>query len=106
MSDLNAPLTPQQITTAEIQAAHEGYFRRVIVDFDQFVNVATDGLPGETISSRAQRGADAGNEFAKLLTHGLDLIQKSHGREAEAGDLIRAEDVEATEDKALGETHG
>jgi hypothetical protein len=102
MSDLNAPLTPEQIQQAETNALHEGYLHRVAVGFDQWMNDVAGGQPDETISSRAQRLADQGNEFAKLLTHGLDLIQQQHGRKAEAGDDARAKQVAATEEKALG----
>ncbi len=101
MSALNQPLTPEQVAKQELQAAHEGYLHKVAVGFDQFMNVTTGGLPDETISSRAQRLAGNGNEFAKLLTHGLDLIQKDHGRKAEAGDLERADAVQSTEKQAL-----
>lgn len=97
----NSPLTPQQIATAELRAAHESYFHKVLVGFDQFMNTATGGNPDETISSRAQRAADSGNEFGKLLTHGLDLIQKQHGRLAEAGDQERAQNVGGIEQQAL-----
>jgi hypothetical protein len=103
VSDLNQPLTPAQVAQAELQAAHEGYLHKVAVGFDQFMNTATGGNPDETISSRSQRLADGGNEFAKLLTHGLDVIQKDHGRKAEAGDLERANTVEGIESESLGD---
>ena len=99
---MDEKLTPEQIAIAEQRAAHEGYLHRVAVGFDQFVNTMAAGNPDETISSRAQRLSDGGNEFAKLLTHGLDLLQKSHGRKAEAGDLVRAENVEGIEKETLG----
>lgn len=97
----NTPLTPGQIAFNEQQAAHEEYLHRVAVGFDQFMNVATGGLPDETISSRAQRLSAQGNEFALLLTRALDELQPSHGRTAEAGDLERAQVVVTTEEKAL-----
>jgi hypothetical protein len=100
----NTPLTPGQIVFNEQQAAHEAYLHRLAVGFDQFMNVATDGLPDETISSRAQRLSSQGNEFAMLLTRALDELQPSHGRTAEAGDLERAQAVVATEEQALGTT--
>ena len=37
----------------EAQAAREGYVHRVLVAFDQFVNVIFRGRPDETISARA-----------------------------------------------------
>ena len=101
-SGLNSPLTPEQIAAAELRAAHESYFHKVLVGFDQFMNTATAGRPDETISSRAQRAADTGNEFGKILTYGLDLIQKQHGRLAEAGDQQRAQAVDGIEKESLG----
>ena len=101
-TDENLVLTPGQIAFNEQQAAHEDYLRRVLVAFDQFTNVATGGLPDETISSRAQRLSAQGNEFAMLLTRALDELQPSHGRTAEAGDLQRSEAVVAVEKAALG----
>jgi hypothetical protein len=101
MTDLNSPLTQEQIAHAELQATHHRYFARVLVGLDEFMNVAADGNLDETISARSQRLADSGNEFAKLLTHGLDLIQPQHGRKAEAGQLAQAEVVEKIEEKAL-----
>lgn len=102
MSDLNQRLTSDEIAAAEVKATHHSYVARVLVGVDEWLNVATGGSLDETISARAQRLSDSGNEFAKLLTHGLDLIQKQHGRKAEAGQLAQAEAVEKTEEKALG----
>ena len=101
---MDTPLTPEQIAQAEKNAAHHSYVLRVLVGADQFANDLSGGKLDETISSRAQRLADGGNEFAKLITKALDDIQSQHGRKAEAGDLERAQDVGNTEKKALGET--
>jgi hypothetical protein len=106
----DAPLTPQQVQIAEKRAAGEGYPHEVLVALDQDVNVDTGGLPDETISSRVRRISNAhprwgwspGVWLAKALNAGLNLIQGNHGAKAEAGDLQRAETVEATEEKALG----
>jgi hypothetical protein len=97
----DVPLTPEQIQLQESRAAKEGFVHRTLVAFDQFWNVATGGLPDETISSRAERDAIKGAFLGKLLTHGLDLIQKQHGEKAEAGDLERSLAVAATEQQAL-----
>jgi hypothetical protein len=102
MSGLDSPLTPEQIAKAELSATHHSYFARVLVGLDEFMNVTADGKLDETISARAQRLSDQGNEFAKLLTHGLDLLQPQHGRKAEAGQLAQAQEIEGTEKKALG----
>jgi hypothetical protein len=40
--------------------------------------------------------------LAKALNAGLNVTQKNHGAEAQAGDLERAETVTATEEKSLG----
>jgi hypothetical protein len=101
MSDLNAQLTPAQVAAAEIRVAHEGYLHRVAVAFDQFINSTAGGKDDETISAHAQRLSDAGNVLGKTLTEALDLLQKSHGRLAEVGDMTRGEAVTATEQKAL-----
>lgn len=108
MTDM--PLSPRQIQRAEKMAAGERYPHKVLVALDQDVNVDTGGLPDETISSRVRRISDAhprwgwnpGVWLAKALNAGLNAIQKNHGAKAQAGDLQRAEAVEATEQKALG----
>jgi len=102
MTDPITPLTPAQLTLAEQQTAGEGYLRKAAIGLDQFVNVLTGGLPDETISSRATRWDTedrglrhvAGREMSKFL----DLFQKDHGAEAEAGDLERATIAEITEE--------
>jgi hypothetical protein len=101
-----APLTPGQVQLAEARAAKEGYVHRVLVGLDQFMNDLAGGLPDETISSRSERDAIKGDFAAKLITHGLDLIQANHGQKAEAGDVERATTVVAVEEKsgALGQS--
>ena len=98
------PLTPAQISTQEISASKEGYVKRDLVGFDQFVNVLTDGDPDETISSRMARWAteDSGlkHDLGSAVSKGLDLFQKDHGAKAEAGDLERAQTVVTTEESA------
>lgn len=96
-------LTPQQVAYQEARAAKEGWIHRTLVAFDQFWNVATDGLPDETISSRSERDAMKGEFLGKLMTHGLDLIQADHGEKAEAGDLERSTTIAETESTALKE---
>ena len=77
------------------------YAHNVLVGVDQTVNVIAGGHPDETISSRAQRAADRGNPVGKVISGGLDVIQKDHGHKAEAGDLKRAEEVVEIEEDAL-----
>ncbi len=79
------------------------YLHNVLVGADQEGNIILGGKPDETISSRSQRAADRGNPVGKAMTGFLHLFQKDHGHKAEQGDLRRAEDVEETEEKALGE---
>ena len=102
MTDPITPLTPAQLATAEQQTAKEGYLHKTAIGLDQFVDVLTGGLPDETISSRAARWDTedkglkhvAGHEMSRFL----DLFQKDHGAQAEAGDLERAMIVETTEE--------
>jgi hypothetical protein len=101
MSTSDPTLTALQIATAEARAKQEGYIHRVLVGFDQFWNVAADGLPDETISARAQRDALKGELLGQIMTKGLDLIQAHHGEKAEAGDLVRSETVVAVETKSI-----
>ena len=100
MSNGITPLTPAQEATAEQQAKSDGYARRVLVAFDIFVNVICNGHEDETISSRAARAATEGKWWGILLSMFLDLFQKDHGAQAQAGDLARAEEVVSLEDKS------
>lgn len=99
----------KEIRKAEENTRKEDYIHRVLVALDIFVNVLTGGNEDETISSRVRRISDAhrgwswnpGVWIAKTLNSALNLIQRNHGKHAEAGDLQRAEKVERIEDKAL-----
>lgn len=97
MSDPITPLSPSETATQESQAAHEAYLHRVLVGFDQFMNVIADGDPDETISSRAARAAEKGKKWGIELSRFLNLFQKDHGAKAQAGDTERAENVENLE---------
>jgi hypothetical protein len=94
-------MTPDELKAAETRATHHSYPRRVLLGLDLFANVLIGGKPGETISARSQRAADAGNPIGKGMTKFLHLFQKGHGKLAEIGDLARAEDIETTEEQAL-----
>jgi hypothetical protein len=96
-------LTPEQIAAQESRAAKEGYLVRDLIALDMGVNVITDGLPDETISSRLARAALKGKWWGKAGSKVLDLFQKDHGAKAMAGDTIRGLDVAKTEDAADGE---
>ena len=91
------PLSGAQVHAAEAQAERERYPVRVLVGLDQFVNVACDGRPDETISSRASRAAVGGRWWGRAMSQFLDLFQRDHGAEAQAGDVERAEAVEGLE---------
>jgi hypothetical protein len=97
MSDPVTPLTPAETAAVKAQVVKEGYVHRTLVGFDQFVNVAADGLPDETISARSARAAERGSFWGKAMSRFLNLFQKNHGPQAVAGDLERAEAVEKTE---------
>lgn len=77
------------------------YIHNVLVAEDQAANVVIGGKPDETISSRSQRAADAGNPLGKAMTKFLHLFQRNHGVLAEQGDLQRAKTVEEIEQEAL-----
>lgn len=94
------PLTTEQTTIAEAQAAKEGYVMRVLIGFDMFVNVIFNGHPDETISSRSARAATEGKLWGKIMSKFLNLFQKDHGALAEAGDVQRSEIVEYLEGKS------
>jgi len=99
-----APLTPEEIQQLSERAEKEGWMHRDLVALDQFCNVAfLRGLPDETMSSHFQRMADEGNEFGKMMIAWLDVIQKRHGQDAQAGDLGRAQVVEQRERGSLGD---
>jgi hypothetical protein len=94
------PLTPAQTETAEVKASQEAYPKRLLIAIDMFMNVITDGDPDETISSRAARAAQQGKDWGIAMSKFLDLFQKDHGAKAQAGDVVRAEDVITTEEQS------
>jgi len=95
------PLTQVQIRIAELKASKDGYVHRVLVAFDQFVNVVFRGRLGETISARSGRAALEGKIWGLVTRSFLDLFQKNHTELAQAGDLERAETIEVVEKKVL-----
>jgi len=97
MSSPITPLDPQQTAAQEAQAAKEGYVHRILVAFDIFSNVLTDGDEDETISSRSARAAEKGKPWGIAMSKFLDIFQKDHGAKAQAGDVERAAAVAATE---------
>jgi hypothetical protein len=102
MSSPIFPLTPEQQASAEAHVAKEAYLRRMLVAFDQFVNVVTDGDPDETISARAARAAERGVPWGIEMSKFLDCFEYDHGAGAQAGDVERAKAVIATEEASGG----
>ena len=101
---IDTPLTPDQIAQAELNSAKESYIHKVLVGFDQFC-ASVVGIPNDqTISSQVEIDAHRKvwySFLAKGLNAGLDLLQKSHGQKAQAGDIVRAEAVLARDKAAL-----
>jgi len=102
MSDPITPLTPEQTAIAEQKALHESYLHRALVGLDQFMNVLTDGDPDETISARSARAEERGKEWGVVMCKFLNVFQKDHGAQAQAGDTARAEQVEKLEAQSGG----
>ncbi len=95
------PLTPEQVHAAEVNALHHNYLQRILTGVDDLDNVLADGNLDETISARVGRLAAQGNELARFVRFGLDLIQRNHCELAQAGDEARAKAVEQTEEPYL-----
>jgi hypothetical protein len=91
------PLTPEQEAKQMAQAGKEGYVKRVLIGFDQFVNTVAGGHPDETISARSGRAATEGKVWGKAMAGFLNLFQSNHSAKAQAGDLERADIVEGLE---------
>ena len=102
MGDGIAPLTQAQFDAQKAKVAKENYIERDLVAVDQAANVATGGLPDETISSRLARAATAGKWWGKLGSKILDKFQPDHGAKAMAGDTERGEAVVAEEERYDG----
>jgi hypothetical protein len=95
-------LTPEQFQAQKQAAAKEGMLQRDAIALDVAINVATGGLPDETISSRLERDAEQHRLLGVLGVKILDALQPHHGAYAQAGDTERAEAVIATEKKFDG----
>ncbi len=100
MSDGITPLTPAQAVTQEQQAAKERYLQREAIAIDVEANVLFGGSPDETISSRCARDALKGYRIGRWISKFLDLFQKNHGADAQAGDMERAQAVIALEENS------
>jgi hypothetical protein len=93
---------PFSAAQAQAAAAHENRLVRALVALDIFVNVLVlNGQLDETISTHSWRARTAGKLWGKVLCGWLNWIQPDHGELAAAGDLERAEERVAVEEKAL-----
>lgn len=90
------PLSPIQTATQEAQVKRESYFIRVLIAADMAANVALGGQEDETISSDTALMARKHQFMGTIVSRVLDLFQANHGAKAAAGDLERAEALEAT----------
>jgi hypothetical protein len=100
MTDPITPLTPAETAAAEASTAKEGYLHRALVGLDIFANVITGGNPDETISSRSARAAEKGHKWGIAMSRFLNLFQRNHGPQAQAGDVERAKAVETLEEQS------
>ena len=77
------------------------YLKRVVTAFDVLCNVATGGLPDETLSARFQRNQKAvgGPFFSHAMSIWLTWLQPHHGARAVEHDLERAQKVAELEAK-------
>lgn len=91
------PISVAQTVLQESQAGKESYLNRILIAFDQFINVIFNGHPDETISARSARAAFEGKLWGKIMSEFLDLFQEDHGAKAVAGDEERALIVEHLE---------
>jgi hypothetical protein len=98
------PLSPAQLAAQEAATAKEGVVHRDLVAVDQAANVLLlKGHPDETISAHAARADLEGKRWGRWLSRFLDLFQRDHGEGAIAGDLERAQAVDAIEANAASE---
>jgi hypothetical protein len=103
MSNPITPLSPDQVAKQEHDVPKEGYVHRVLVAFDQFMNVAVfNGHADETISAHSARAAEQGKTWGIAMSKFLNLFQKDHGPDAQAGDVERAKIVEQFENQSGG----
>lgn len=97
------PLNAVQTAAQEAKAIHQGYVHRVLVAFDQFMNVMIFfGRNDETISAHASRACLEGKIWGRLMSAFLNIFQADHGVKAQAGDAERARAILATEENSGG----
>jgi hypothetical protein len=108
-SKLDPPLNEEQIAAAMVRVKHERYLHRVLDSFDQFVGALIGKQDDQTVSSATEIAAHKDAWYDKpavVLNDGLDLIQRSHGQLAQAGDIERCNELIATDAAALSKESG
>lgn len=97
MSNPITPLTPEQTAAREAHSLQEPYIERALIGaLDMPINVVTDGLPDETLSSRFARWSrmEGWRKYVGgFMCQMLNIPQKDHGADAVAGDAARAQRV-------------
>ncbi len=93
--DAVVPLSAAQVSMEKQAAAKDGYLLRVLVALDIAANVALGGAEDETISAHAALMARKHEFLGVVVSRMLNLFQADHGAKAAAGDLERAEALEA-----------
>lgn len=95
--------TEADVTNAEARASNEPWWHRILVSFDQLINVTIlRGYPDETISTHAWRASKEGHKWGVYLNGWLDWLQPDHGAQAASGDCYRAQAIAKIEQDALG----
>lgn len=99
------PLTPTQVATDQQQVVHESHVMKDLIALDMLGNtLLMGGEPDETMSSHFARMATEETGYKQKIgeigSKLLDLFQKDHGAQAEAGDVERAAIVTSLEKQA------
>lgn len=77
------------------------YVHKVLIAFDQFVNVVCGGHDGETISAHWGRMRQEGKLIGRIGSWVLSKLQRKHVEQAIAGDARRAKIILEVEEKAV-----
>lgn len=67
--------------------------KRIALALDQLLNVLFNGLPGQTVSARAETARRQGKRWGCVLCRVLDWLDDNHCAEALANDIKRAQEV-------------
>jgi hypothetical protein len=95
------PLTAAETATEEARVLAEGWIKRSLVAFDQFINVTLfRGRNDETISAHAGRACIEGRLWGETLATFLNIFQVNHCVKAMVGDAVRAKAILQTEQQS------